>query len=248
MNLLRTKTLLTASALLATLFTGSLTRADSLPVSMSADTWIRSDNATFNGNTALLGIGQVAGGGDLRSLLSFDLAGVSLPEDATFVSASLMLYFNGPDSTSISTTLTIDVHELTTSFSETAANWNSNGTTAWANPGGDYDSTILASANISTKAPAGAVTWSDSSLDSVVQTALTNGTTLNLLLKAGNETGNTERQLLWFASGADHSATRPVAYLVIDYTVIPEPSTIALLGAAAALVAATFLRRRHRAS
>lgn len=243
------KTLLTLSALLATLSAGNTSRAAELALSMSADTWIRSDNVTFNGNNSLLAIGQVAGGGDTRSLLSFDFSGASLPVDAVFVSAKLVLYLNGADSTSIDTTLTVNLHELTTSFVESTATWNRSAIGSdWAIPGGDYSGDILASTTVSTKAPAGDVTWSGASLDSIVQTALADGTALNFLLKVGNENENTSRQLLWFASGADNSAARPVARLVLEYTVIPEPGSVALFTGAAALASVTFLRRRRRAS
>ncbi|MDR1284234.1 MAG: DNRLRE domain-containing protein [Opitutaceae bacterium] len=228
---------------------------DPISVSVSADAWIRSDNKNQSSANASNAVGQISEGGNARALLRFDFSEISLPENATFASVSLVIIRANVDSSSESATVTFNVHELTTSFNESAT-WNkSNASDDWttAGGGGDYDSIVLASADLGTKTAIYTPdSFSGDGLNSIVKNALENGSVLNLLIKTADEDTFTNRHLIWFKSMTDSNSnltSSANATLLIEYTMIPEPATTAALFAGVAILAAIGIlrrRRRHR--
>jgi RHS repeat-associated protein len=117
----------------------------------------------------------------LRSLLQFELS--TIPADSVILSAHMSLYFkNGwPESTK-----TVDVFPLTTKPGFTATWKTYDGTHAWTNPGGDFDSTIKSQKAVSTSAKGTWISWGLApTVEKWVRTPSTND---GLLLKADNET------------------------------------------------------------
>ncbi|EIP96432.1 PEP-CTERM putative exosortase interaction domain-containing protein [Opitutaceae bacterium TAV1] len=241
-TLVRKLSLLSSLALSALLVGPANAEQPSLTVYVSTDGWIRSDQQTFAGADRLA-IGQVAGGADLRALLDFDFKDVSLPTNAKFESATLSLYYvkdEGGSSGSLS--LSVDVHELKTSFTGSATWLTSNGTDSWATNGGDFDATVLASKTVSASSTSSFQEFTGTGLDTLVETALENNSVVNLLLKASDEMANTDRQLLWFYSDSWLNGVSK-AKLTIYYSLVPEPSTYALV-AGVLLMMFCFVKRR----
>jgi hypothetical protein len=239
-------------AVLSTFIAGSLSAA-TLTFNPSADAGIRSDQPTTTGNSNIFIVGDIANGNALRGVLSFNLATPELV-GATINSVSLTLTINdnteGDGGTDSAVgTVTLNLHALDTSFTETSVTWNtSNGSTTW-NAGGRF-STLLSS----TSGDANAARTGDLYLFQTTS-ALVNAVTsvsgtgsLDLLLKLSTE--DSTRNIFRFTSrtptlsGGVTTAFAPT--LTIDYTAaIPEPSSAALLGGLA-ILSFCAIRRRSR--
>jgi hypothetical protein len=224
-------------AVLSTFIAGSLSAA-TLTFNPSADAGIRSDQPTTTGNSNIFIVGDIANGNALRGVLS--------------VSLTLTINDNteGDGGTDSAVgTVTLNLHALDTSFTETSVTWNtSNGSTTW-NAGGRF-STLLSS----TSGDANAARTGDLYLFQTTS-ALVNAVTsvsgtgsLDLLLKLSTE--DSTRNIFRFTSrtptlsGGVTTAFAPT--LTIDYTAaIPEPSSAALLGGLA-ILSFCAIRRRSR--
>ena len=173
--------------------------------------------------------------------MAFDLSDPLLT-GATINSATVTFTIRENDGASQNTTITLNLHQLTSSFTNDGVTWTSrNGTNNWTNPGGDFGGVLSsASGNPSTIGAGNTMAFSSASLATAVDGAV--GGTLNLLLKSDVE-NTTARNLFRFASSrnteGDPDYSGPV--LTIDYTPIPEPSA-ALLGGLGLLA---LLRRRR---
>lgn len=207
-----------------------------------ADTSIFFANGLTNnnfggGNTFTAGGRPITHGGLCRALLLFDVAG-SVPAGATINSVSLGLtVMDSPPGTSVASVF--DLNRLTASWAEgngadhggstagpNEATWFKRFGTlgpAWTTPGGDFSSVVSGSAMIT---GTGRYTFGSApNLISDVQSWLDNpGSDFGWILRS--ETENTPRTIRRFASRLD-SANSPV--LLIQYTLVPEPSSAALL-------------------
>jgi hypothetical protein len=234
--------------------------------------YVRVSQATTNfGGANSIIAGTTAPGAasnGLRALFSFNLS--ALPSDAVISSVSLRLVSSAGDSTSAAGKTQFDIVRLTRSFVEgtqstnnqantSGATWNtfnfdsansSNATgqpNSWTTPGGDFDSTVLASLDIDLTAVAtGNVhtyaggTGSADPFVMAANTALAGTDVLYLMLKEHDENSSGRRILFYNSDDATTPANRPL--LEITYT--PEPGSMGLLAAAAG---AGLLRRRRRA-
>ncbi|WP_293017178.1 DNRLRE domain-containing protein [Paenibacillus sp.] len=113
------------------------------------DTNIRSYFPTQTGGTETsLGVGLYKDSTQtnvIRSLLKFNVS--SIPVGASILSADVNLWLS---SVANDTNVEIGAYELSKSWLEESANWNTtNGTTAWTNRGGDYKSTLIDSNQVS---------------------------------------------------------------------------------------------------
>lgn len=218
---------------------GSTAQAAVLVVGVGANSTIRA-SATNQGISQLLFAGDTTNADDfLRSAVAFDLSNPLLT-GATINSATVTFFSRESDGTSQSTTITLNLHQLTSSFTNGGVTWTSrNGTDNWTNAGGDFGGVLAsASGNPRTIGVNTSMAFSSASLATAVDGAV--GGTLNLLLKSNTE-DTTTRNIFQFASTRNvlNAATGPT--LTIDYTPIPEPSA-ALLGSLGLLA---LLRRRR---
>lgn len=206
----------------------------------TADTYIAGDPARINNNYGGLTnmiIGGHVSNGPYHGLLRFDLSGLT-----NVVINSVKLQMQSHGATTGYTNVTINVYELSAANANWvegtstggpqagSATWNSNGLSAWAGSAGastagtDYINTILASYGTATTPPSLIDFTSQAAFISAVSNKL--GAALNLGLGLDGT---------WTASGffrfATDESTNLTPALVIDYTVIPEPATIGLLGA-----------------
>lgn len=134
---------------------GYVTLSEEVTVQLVAvqDTWLNSMSPNSNyGSASSLLVGSAGGGiGNQRSLLQFDLAG--LAAGATVSSASLSL-----QATAISGNFSIHVHQVTGLWEEGSfggsageASWNRRiPGIAWTSPGGDFQTTSIATLNSGT--------------------------------------------------------------------------------------------------
>lgn len=208
-------------------------------------TFSPTDNSTIRfgqgnqGTSQLLFAGDTSNPGDfLRSTLAFDLNNPLLT-GATINSVTLTLTVREADTGSEDTSLTIALHELTNSFTNDDVTWTSrNGTDDWTTPGGDFGSSLATvSGNPFTAVTGDTLDFSSVALASAAESAI--GGSFYLLAKSTTEE-NTNRNLFRFASTRNlSSAEGPV--LTIDYTPIPEPSSVLL----ACLGGVALLRRRR---
>jgi hypothetical protein len=119
---------------------------------------------------------------------------------------------------------TVGLYRVTRSWTESGVTWNRyNGTSNWTTPGGDYDSTLLASTAVGTGT--GVQVWQNLTLRDVVALwrtrSLLGGTpgepNYGLLLRYTSETGD---EVKWF--GSKESSPDWVPELDVDYTTGPR--------------------------
>jgi len=111
----------------------------------SGDVFVRNGGeADNNYNNHELQVGRVGNNDWCRGLMQFDLS--SIPDTATIVGATLDLFVDSKDGDSITAiTRDLTVQHLTNDFTEAATYNTYDGSSNWATPGGDFDSTILSS-------------------------------------------------------------------------------------------------------
>lgn len=234
---------LTAPLLAALALAALPASAATLTIKAGEDSYVRRSQGTSNyGSSDMLFVADTATANDgMRTLLNFDLGATQL-QGATINSVTLTLFIHSPDTgTSIAGTQTIQVFQLTNSFSESTVTWGSSS-------GGAYNASTLLS---STTGDASAVTSnqpftfeSSTNFTGIVSTLITQGNDLNLLLRLATE--DTTRSVFRFSSTeASNSSYFP--QLVIDYTpaAIPEPSAFAALAGLGALGLVGARRRRR---
>lgn len=239
--------------------------AATITISVSGDSYIRSGTTlqnTNNNNSQLLLVGDTTTSGDvMRGVLSFNLGAPELV-GATINSVTLKLFADsagGKDSSStVSSTETIQLFQLSRSFNDTQVTWNQAATnTPWTTPGGDYfSSTLLASVNADATTVTANQLFSFTGLDgnflnSIVGTLAQADKTLGLYLKLATE--NTTRSLFRLNAGTTTNVNIAAAQyrpqLVIDYTAaspIPEPASFAALAGVGMLGVAALRRRARR--
>jgi hypothetical protein len=224
------------------LMAGSTAHAALLVVNVGANSTIRTTAITQQGTSQILFAGDTLTANDfLRSAVAFDLSNPLLT-GATINSATVTFTARENDADSQNTAITLNLHQLTSSFTNDGVTWTSrNGTDNWTIAGGDFGGVLAsASGNPRTIVAGNTMAFSSASLATAVDGAV--GGTLNLLLKSDVE-NTTARNLFRFASTRNliGSPVHPGPTLTIDYTPIPEPSA-ALLGGLGLLA---LLRRRR---
>ncbi|MDR1281036.1 MAG: DNRLRE domain-containing protein [Opitutaceae bacterium] len=236
------------SALLASLIiaaSSTTASAASATATLSADTYVRHNQPAYAfGNTDLLWIGHLNANSPFRTLLTFDLP--VLPENAVITSVSLTLYQVKEDtSSSPGSSMTVDLYRTNTPFTEATT---ADGGATWTNTGngGSLDSAVLSSATARVREASGTltglprtITWESSDLFvSVVRSAWSAGdSSISFLLKETDESA-ASRLFLQFASKEYATQTGLAPALLVGYTVVPEPSTTAILLGLGALSAA----------
>lgn len=128
------------------------TWADTLTVSVSADTWIFSESADFSqyGDFHGLAAGVNSHGSPMHALFKFDLS--QIPANATITSAALTLVAEKQNFSA--QTATFELHRLIQPWVATEATWNNRAAdTPWTTPGAaaedDYSLTVSASQSVS---------------------------------------------------------------------------------------------------
>jgi len=241
------------SAVLAgfTILTGSLHAATlTLNGSGQGAATIRSDAANINrnfGGDGALQVGTTIAPAILRGVLSFSLAGI--PEGATIDSITLRMRQANPDATSVAGPATINLHLLTTPFTEGAGTgsvsssanvtWNNSTTaTPWTTAGGDFNGSVISSITADASSANGAEsTFTGSDFIAAAQANI--GGTLSMVMKLETEDTASRRVFAFFS---DNAATGDSPLLTINYT-IPEPGTATL----AAIAGFGLLVSRRRA-
>lgn len=244
------KTIITLTAL-ATVGAAS---AATISVRVDQDTYIRNDaGPTLNNgdtdNELLLGSNNTDD--NLRGLLGFDVSSITNDvtttgggdfANLTINSATLTIY----ERRGFSRSVTITVHDYSSSFLDTASTWN--------DPDGDGAAgtgDTTAGGTVGTLLGSQAITWDATAdnqdavfslnlgdLASAIENADTLGS-LNLMLR--NSNGSPTPDFLSMTSDRSGTTSRH-ALLDIDYTVVPEPSSTALIGFAG--LGLLFRRRR----
>lgn len=222
--------------------------ADSAVVGADRDNTIYSESTFSNGLGQHFHAGANSQGNVRRALIHFDVAS-AVPAGATIDNVTLTLHVSqGHDN------FDIFVHRLLSDWGEgtsDAPGGEGSGTTAtpgdatwmhtfyddqfWTNPGGDFAPTVSAATNI---VGTGFFDWSGSQLTADAQSWLDNPAANYGWMLRGEE------DLLASSQRFDsrHNPTadfRPV--LTVEYTPIPSPAAIGLLG-----IAGCALRRRRR--
>lgn len=246
--------LVAAGSLLATSFALADTITFQQGVSPTAsyagtqDAVIRPDSPDTNNSAGNNTVGRTTGTTVLRDTISFDLS--SIPSGATINSISFSLVVDATDSGSTSTTVTLELRQLTQSFIENQVTWNSRSTgNPWSTPGGSLGASQLSALSLNPLTASGTQTFASSAaFVSAAQSAYNNSTPLYFALKldSAGESLST-REIFQFRSKEFATASsRPL--LSVDYTVsaVPEPSSYALAaGGMGLLVCFQRLRRRR---
>jgi autotransporter-associated beta strand protein len=196
-------------------------------------TFIRADTTTWNsGARDLLHAGK--NNSTFRSLLSFGLG--TLPSDYVVSSAQLDVWTDFAGSGSVQT---LELRSLSRSFTEgtgngslatngvgSGADWlTHDGSNAWSNLGGDFDSAVLSSLpgfNAVTTVNTQQTFASSPALVIAVTTALTNGTPLNLMILSPLTEAGAVNNFVRFSS--DDNATlarRPQLTLTFTHAMLP---------------------------
>lgn len=215
----------TLVVLAATLASAGLAFAEILTLNPAADSTIRSTQGN-QGTSHELQAGDTTTSSDfIRSALAFDLSNPLLT-GATINSVTLTLRVGNQDTGSQSTTMTVNLHQLASSFTTLGVTWTSrDGTNDWTTPGGDFGGVLASITGNPNTATAGtAFNFSSGALASAAQDAI--GGTLSLLVKSQVE-NNTNRNLFRFASSRNTTTSRrPV--LTINYS-LPETTPPAIV-------------------
>jgi hypothetical protein len=187
-----------------------------------------------------LNVGAIGSGVIRRSYLGFDLTGIPMGAFITNVTLALTIVDSGgPFNTG---TRAIELHEITAAGPiNESLTWNGyDGVNNWVTPGGDFAAAVLSSRsdNISS----GVQTWlSTPAFVAAAQSALSGDGRLEMILLSPTAEAETFSYRGWAQNEDGTVANRPL--LSVEYTLVPEPTSAALLGLGALLL----LRRKAAA-
>lgn len=206
---------------------------------------IRQDLTTNTGSANRLWAGSInASGNALRSLISFDLSTLAVPPGEVIQSVTLDLVYSGQDGSTASGAVDVAVYQLTETFTGGQASWANRATgTPWTTAGGTYNPTQLSLVSV----PTGTSIVSGTAVPTFGSTAAfvdavdnAAGGTFQIILLT--PTPPAARQFANFfgdtSGGAQFLPTLTVT------TGVPEPGSLALLLAGAAMIG---VRRRRKA-
>ncbi len=231
----------------------TLTKADTVLINPSKDNSIYSEN---NNSNALGGLfaGTTTGGSVRRALLQFDLSGIQVGSTINSVSLGLTQTRHGASSIA----QTFELHRLSAAWGEGTsiatgqgatptngdATWNfrqfsSTSPLSWTSPGGDF----VATSGIATIGVLDSTVYTFSSQSGMVADVQNwlNTPTSNFgwILKAENESFAQDTRVF----GSRESAVgRPT--LTVNFTAVPEPSSLVFLVALVVTVAVYTHSRR----
>jgi hypothetical protein len=197
----------------------------------------RDPNTNWVSKTGLLVVSTL--NENCRTVLHFDLGGFA-PNPHSIAEAKLYLYhYRGGN---YSGSRTVNVYPLTSTFNEFTATWNS----PWSTPGGDYDNSISASAEV----PEAWGNWVVWDVTDIMKNRWDNVANLGFLLKDPIEDTPTDGPYIRFRSHRflnEFPDEVPYLEIVTSEQAIPTLSewgmiifTLLLLG----FITRTFLRRR----
>lgn len=158
-------------------------------------------NSNFEGNDIV--VGPLSDTDSFRSLLEFDVSGLSF----TPVTADLSLTVSFQESGTLSNSYVQGLEIFTVSdFDPATATWTESSTgNAWITPGGDFSGGALGHVELNAQDVAGGPVVTFGTTDALltaVNDAIAGDGVLRLLLKSDEE-GNALRSLLWFHSAED---------------------------------------------
>lgn len=197
------------------------------------DAGIRSDQSTGTPTGPTTPVGYTAAGVKLSNLLSFSLS--SLPTGATLNSITLTLTTASADP-STDNSVTLNLYATTKPFVVNQATWNFASTgNSWTTPGGDYNASTLLSTlttdPTATTAGTALLFSSSSSFVNAAQSAYDGGTALQFLLTMDPASLTPSARAIFQLATDNYTGTATyLPTLTIDYTVIPEPASLALAG------------------
>lgn len=221
--------------------TAVLLRGEQAVIEADRDNTIFSESTNSAGAASTFIAGRTNGGALRRSFLHFDVAG-TVPADAAVTSASLVLHLDGV-SQSETDPRDMSLHRVTTEWGEGFSGAGGPGggqgapstvgdatwlhstfdTGLWSSAGGDFSSVPSAVASVGTTIDF--YQWaSTADLVADVQGWLDDPTTNFGWALLGDETRNGSARRFNSREGAEDF--RPV--LTLDFTVVPEPSSISL--------------------
>lgn len=193
-------------------------QAETRDLAPTGDSYIRASQGN-QGSNSLAIVGDTATANDyLRSAFAFDLSAPEL-EGATISSATLTLTINDRDTSnggSGSAPNTVDLHQLSDSFTNSGVTWTSrDGINDWTMPGGDFGGVLASVAsNAGTVNGGDKFNFSSADLRSAVESAVAGPGAIHLIAKL--QTEDAERSVFRFASQDNsNSGYRPV--LTIEY-------------------------------
>ncbi|MDG1071651.1 MAG: DNRLRE domain-containing protein [Akkermansiaceae bacterium] len=202
-------------------------------------------NADINQNTSdQIIIGTTAGGGSaaIRGLLEFDISAIPATNVIDLASLVLTTHSAGINNVGVAAAITsFDVYSYGFNFDETTATWN-DPAVGDSSDGGTVG-TFLTSASIDVESAAGVTIafGSSSAFTTAVGDALAGDGQLRLIIRNNDESTVGTHNFARFAA-EDFATTGSRPELVIEHSMIPEPSSLALLG----LGGLALLRRRRK--
>ncbi|MCX6876373.1 MAG: Ig-like domain-containing protein [Verrucomicrobia bacterium] len=206
------------TVLAATLASAQLASGAILVLNPTDDSTIRT-NTLNQGTSISLNVGDTldttTDNEFLRSALAFDLSTLT---GATINSVTLTFTVRVAETGSQNATMTLNLHQLTSSFTNGGVTWTSrDGTNDWTNPGGDFGGVLASTTgNPNTAAIGSTVSFSGATLAGAVQDMI--GGSLYLLVKSNVENIAFRNLFQFYSSNQSGGNLAYIPKLTIDYS------------------------------